>query len=577
MAEATPKRPRRRRRFILFTVFVVILLSVLSLIGRRPKIDPGTVLVVSLEGEIPEAPPQDPFRQITSLLEQRDGTPSLHELRRALRHARDDSRIAGVLLEVRALECGWAVIDEIRGLISDVRAAGKPVQVLLSGDFAEEKEYAVASSASRIVLAPEAGLLLNGLLAEVTFFRGLLDWAMIEPEVLQLKEYKSAGEPFVNRRMSPAMREALSSLLSEIHGRFLAQVAEQRKIDPGKLRQMLDRGLLTSKEGLSAGLVDALGYRDEVEQAMGADQTKKRITVARYLKALADEPTRGNVALIYATGPIVAGEVQSGLGAGEVIEGPRLARLIRQAAEDEQIKAIVLRVDSPGGSAVGSDMIWREIQRTRSQKKPVVVSMSSVAASGGYWISMGADAIVAQPSTITGSIGVVSMHFNILPLWERIGLSLDTIKLGENADLMSPFRSWNAEHKARLIAWMQAVYDDFVARVARGRKLSESVVEPLAHGRIWSGTQAQQRKLVDEVGGLELAVRIARERAGLPPSGPEPVVFPRSKGVLAMLAEMGHAVARAVERPDPQRVLRDLVRQLGASGPTLLAPTIHIK
>ena len=322
MAEEPTPRRRRYRRLLIVLALIAVPVILLMLAGRKPTIKPGTVLMITLEGDVHEGPPGDPLRQLGMALGGAEATPSLHELRRALRHAKTDGRIAGVVLEVRHLSCGWAVVEELRDLIAEVRGAGKPVQALLSGDMAEEKEYSVAAAAGRVLLAPAGGLLLNGLLAEVTFYRGLLDWLQIEPEVLMFKEYKSAGEPFVNKQMSPAMREVLQSLLSEIHGRFVSQVAAARKIDGDKLQKLLDRGLLTAKEGQSVGLIDGVGYRDELEEALGAKKKSERASVQRYLKALGDEPQLGSVALIYASGPIMAGSGQGGFGGSEIIEGP---------------------------------------------------------------------------------------------------------------------------------------------------------------------------------------------------------------------------------------------------------------
>jgi protease-4 len=575
MAEETP---RRRWRWVRWLILILVLLSpyliLWSMIGRKPKIEPGSVLVVRLAGEIDEGPSEDPLEELQQLFGGGEGALSLHEIRRGLRHAQKDNRIVGVLLEIQPLQAGWGTIDELRTLITDLRQAGKPVQALLSSDFVDEREYLLATAAGRVVMAPEGGLMLNGMHADIAFFRGLLDNLKIQPEVLQLKEYKSAFEPLVNKSMSPAMREWVTSLVGEIHGRFLSYVATQRKIDTERLAKLMDRGVLTSKEGLAAGLIDAVGYRDELEDALagGKSERKKRTSLARYVKALPDEPKKGQVALIYAVGPILAGS-DGAPGRGEVIEGPRLARTIREAADDEHIKAIVMRVNSGGGSAVGSDMVWREIERIKS-KKPVVVSMGDVAGSGGYWISMNADAIVAQPATITGSIGVVFPHFNVLPLWQWTGGTIDGVKFGQNADIMSSFKNWTPEQRERILAWMQHVYDDFVARVAKGRKLPESQVEPMAHGRVWTGSQAKERKLVDELGGLEVALRIAREKAKLPPSpDAEPVVFPRQRGLLAALSQLSTATRPVTAEALMQAVMHELAQKQVV----LMMPSIEIR
>jgi protease-4 len=588
--ETVPRKSRWRRRFVIALLLLLPPVALLLLVTRKPTIEPGTVLVVHLEGQLPETAADNPLERLGRSLGGAEGPASLHDLRRALTRAKTDSRIGGVLLELHPVQMGWAAVDEVRELLAEVRAAGKPVQALLAGDFIEEREYTLALPAARILCNPEAGVMLNGLLAEVTFYRGLLDNLRIEPQVLQFKEYKSAGEPLVNREMSPAMRESLTAILSGIHDRFLSRVAAERKIDPAELRRLVDRGLLTATDAVKARLLDGVGYRDEVLEALqpGASEGKERkdgkrrtASVGRYLKALPDEPHMAEVALIYAVGPITSGGGGGSFpgSGGEVIQGEKTAKAIREAATEEGIKAIVLRVDSPGGSAVGSDFVWREIDRAR-KKKPVVISMSNVAASGGYWISMGADAIVAEPSTITGSIGVVSIHVNALPLLRWAGMSVDTIKLGQHADLMSMLRSWGPEDQARMTDWMKKVYEDFVSKVAKGRGLQEADVEAMARGRVWSGERARELKLVDALGGLREALRLARERAKLPPKpDDEPVVFPRERGLMKLLGQGGQVLQQARQPKDLEGMVTERLRALQAMGlgrPALLAPSIDI-
>lgn len=573
----TQKRPRRR--WILAGVLVLIVLVVWMLATRRPRIEPGTVLVVRLEGDIGEAPPLSPLLALREMLGQPEGSPSLHELRRALRHAGRDPRIAGVLLEVRSLHAGWAKVEELRAEVEKLRSTGKPVQALLTGDLVGEKEYSLAAAAQRVVASPQTGLLLAGLAAQVTFYRGLLDNLKIEPQFVQFKEYKSAAEPFINRKMSAPMREALGAVLGEIQERFVAQVAARRGLAPESVKEMLGKEpLLSTRAALERKLLDAQGYRDEVEAALAGGPVKKAklASVARYLKALPDEPRAGAVALVYATGPIVAGALPDGLlGGEEIIDGQKLARTLREAAEDDQIKAIVLRVDSPGGSAVGSDYVWREIERIK-EKKPVVVSMSDVAGSGGYWIAMGASSIVAQPATITGSIGVVFGHFNVLPLLNWAGADVDTLKFGDHADLFSPYHALAPEQLRIVTAFVGQSYEDFVGRVARGRGMSYEQAEPLAHGRIWSGAQARERRLVDELGGLQAALRIAQKKANLPENpDAEPVLFPRQRGFLASLLQQG--VQKLGGAPGSLGSLSGALRELAQPRAYVLVPPIEIR
>lgn len=583
-----PVRRKKRRRRLVWLVVLLGLVGLGYLATRPPTIHPGTVLTLRIGGALPESAPDNPVQALLRAASGGGGGDAplnLHDLRRVLQHARRDGRIRGVALEISPLSAGWAKVEEVRDLIVAVRAAGKPVHALLTGDFIQEKEYLLGAAADRVVASPESGLLLNGLVAEVMFYRGVFDRVGVAPQFLQFKEYKSAAEPFINKAMSPAMREVIRGMLQGINDRFVKYVAERRKIDEAALRALMDRGGQTTAEALAAKLLDGVGYRDEVEGGLrqpGGDTHDRVASGGRYRSAIGDDPALGQVALIYAVGPITAGSEDGGLGQSEVIEGPRLARAVREAANDSAIKAIVLRVDSPGGSAVGSDYVWREVERARA-RKPVVVSMSDVAGSGGYWISMAASAIVAQPSTLTGSIGVVYGSFNVLPPLAWAGVTVDTEKFGANADLLSPYRSRSPEQLERISGWMQQVYTDFVGKVARGRQLDPKVVEPLAHGRVWLGSEAQPRKLVDQLGGLELALRIAREKAGLKEDlAAEPVLFPKHRGVMAALAQAGASVS-ALDggvAADPlvalPRALQRLLRELGTARPYVVAPTLDI-
>jgi len=545
-----------------------------------PEVKRGSILVARFEGDLDEAPSESFLSFLTA-----SGTPfiSLYELRRLVEAAVKDDRIAGVLLEIGNISSGFASVEEARGLIGRLRDGKKPVQAVLVGDFVGTKDYLLATAADRIVLSPESGLLLNGIDAEVTFWRGTLDKLHIEPQFFMFKEYKSAAEPFVNREMSKPMREWLESMLNDFYSRFVNEVASRRAQSVDSLRALFDKGGLTAHEGLQAKLVDALGYGEDVEvemrKAAGLDPEKReRIGARRYVSA-AEEPQEGEqIALIYGLGVITSSAKSnaSPLNEGGIL-GPRLARTIHEATEDSRVKAIILRVNSPGGSAVGSDFVWRAVRAAR-QKKPVIVSMGDVAASGGYWISMASDSIVAQPSTITGSIGVVFGKFNFSGLLSWAGANVDRVKVGENADLMSGFKSFDSAQARRVKAWMTDVYDDFVRRVAEGRGLTYEVVEPIAHGRVWTGAQAKERKLVDALGGLDTAVEIAREKSHIA-KGAKVYLrrFPRRKGLLEALSEGEFPMLRMLAGDRSlHQTLREALSEWETLRPWAIAPEIRM-
>jgi protease-4 len=545
-----------------------------------PEIKRGSVLVLRFEGDIEEAAPE----HFLSLLGSSGSSfVSLYELRRLVEAAAKDDRLAGVLMEIGNVSSGFASVEEARTLIGKLRDAKKPVQAVLVGDFVGQKDYLLATSADRIILSPESGLLLNGISAEVTFWRGTLDKLHVEPQFFMFKEYKSAAEPIINREMSKAMREVLSSIINEFYSRLVEEVAKRRGQPPEVLRALFDKGGLTAREGLEAKLVDVLGYPEDAELEMKktagvSSEKRERLAARRYLST-AEEPQEGEeIALIYGLGAISASAKPNAnpLTEGGIM-GPKLASTIHEAAEDSRVKAIILRVNSPGGSAVGSDFVWRAIKEAKG-KKPVVVSMGDVAGSGGYWISMAADSIVAQPSTLTGSIGVVFGKFNFSGLFAWAGANVDRVKVGENSDLLSTFKSFDPAQEARVKAWMTEVYNDFVRRVGEGRGLTYDVVEPIAHGRVWTGLQAKDRKLVDALGGLDSAVEIAREKARIAKGARVHLRrFPRRKGLLELLSEGDFPMVRLLAgNQSVPGALREALSEWETLRPWAIAPQIRL-
>lgn len=586
---AVPAAPPRRRKSAMSVILIVASVLLVAFVGlpvifcavigsKAPRIEEGTVLSLRLDGEIPEGPTSNPFEMIARA----DGPLSLHEMRQLAEAVKDDDRVAGVLLQIGPLAANMGTLEEIREIVGRIRENGKPVHALLVGDFVEEDAYYLATAADRIVVSPQSGLLLNGYVGEVTFWRGSLEKIHVKPQFIMFKEYKSAAEPFSRYEMSPAFEEWLTAVLTEYHARFVDTVAERRQIDAQTLIDLVNTGGMTSKQALAAKLVDALGYYDEVEEALrtGAAPDVEEphvMTGQRYLGARRDfAPGGEKIAVIYASGPITSAHGSQGLFGGTGIAGPDMARTIREAADDESIKAIVMRVDSPGGSAVGSDFIRREVQRAKA-KKPFVVSMGGVAASGGYWISMDADSIVAQPSTLTGSIGVVFGKFDTEGFWKWIGANVDKVQVGENADLMSMTSSLDESQLKTVTAWMTDVYTSFVQGVADGRGMTYEEAEPLAHGRVWTGAQAKERKLVDELGGLYAAVDLAREKAGLAGKKTQLVVYPREKPFFEALAEaLSGAQAAATRKAELESVLREVDRELSTPRVLLLSPEIEV-
>ena len=519
-------------------------------VNSQPQpLEEGTVLEVVLDGTYTEAPVENPLAELGV---GPAGSNSLWSLRQALRRAADDASVAGVLVTIRNPELGMAQLEELAAEFERYReVSGKSVYAVIETDLIGDRNYYAATSATKIWATPEAWWLVNGLHADITFWRGTLDKLKIEPDVIMFKEYKSAGEPIANTEMSDAMREAYEAALGDVRDQWLDDVSSRRSFDRDKLAALVDEGTLTGARALSEGLVDELGYRDQAVETLkteaGVDEYKK-ISVGKYLlRPTVDEPSDSRIAVVFGEGPIVSAPSDNNpFVTGSTLYGPTVAANLRKAAEDDKVKAIVFRVNSPGGSAVGSDFVWREIERAQAEGKPVVVSMSTVAGSGGYWVAMGSDAIVAHPSTITGSIGVVFTKLNVRGFYEWMGANVESVSFSENGNLLSPYASFTEEQRAQVTATIEATYNSFVSKVAEGRASSFDDIEPLAHGRIWSGEDALENGLIDELGGLDTALARAASEAGLSLDETDVVAYPKPKPFIERLleGELGGVQAR---------------------------------
>lgn len=549
------KRKKRRwlRYLVIFGIIVVAYMMVMAVVGsllsKKIIVGPGTVLEITLNGTIAEGPSDSFLSELTG-----GASLSIWSIRRSLRAAASDPNIVGLRVLIQTPDIGWGAAEEILNEMDKFRESKKPIYVLFQSDTTEDIDYFLATGCDRIWISPETGVLINGLAAEYMFWRGSLDKLKIEPEVIMLKEYKSAGEPYLYKEMSPYMREAATALLDNVSLCFKERVTKMRGVDPETFEDLLGRGMSTTDELCSMGFVDKLGYLDEVEKAFeelpNVDQYKgvKLFDYQKSLKRKVEE-TDKVIAVVFGEGEILSQKVEGfGSALGGYIFGPVLAKNIRDAADDERVKAIVFRVNSPGGSAVGSDLVNREVERTVAMGKPVIVSMSTVAGSGGYWISINADAIVAEPTTITGSIGAVFTKFNLTGFMDWIGVNVDTVTTHEYADLLG-YAPLDEERKERVMVWMDKIYNSFVKKVAEGRNLKFDETEKIAHGRVWSGNDAIKNGLIDRLGGMDEAIALAKEKAKLDPEKEYPlVVFPKARTLMQKLLE-GDLLAGTPEIP----------------------------
>jgi protease-4 len=485
---------------------------------------------------------------------------------RALRRAAEDPAIDSVLLKIADPPLGLTDVGELREAVGEVRRAGKKVFAYLLD--ADNVRYFLAAAADEIYLNPAGMMMVLGPAAQATFFAGTLDWLGVRVEALRIGKYKSAVEQFTEREPSEGMREVMKSLSDEAFDHVMGMVARDRGVTLDDVKGLLAQGLMRPQQALAAGWLDGVAYEDELEQKLGQALGHAVSLRADYLDRSQHLDIWGRIpaiAVVHATGSITGDGGVGGIQAGE------LAGLLARMRDDPAVAAVVLRVDSPGGSGAASEIIWREMVRLR-EKKPVIVSMSSVAASGGYFISTPAHVIVADPMTITGSIGVFVMFADLSRLYQSLGISHAVEKRGEHADLASTFRARTPEELEMIQKNIDAFYRDFLEKVAQGREMTVEDVDAIAQGRVWTGRQAAERGLVDELGGLSRAIEIAREKAGFLPGEPARVIhLPRERFSLrALLGELGIMEEREPLVETIERHIR-LVASLAQSGPQPLA------
>ncbi len=438
-----------------------------------------------------------------------------------MRRLSRDPSVSAVVFRTGGLGLGLGRAAELRAGIENLKASGKKVIFYLEsgGDL----EYSVALPADRIYAAPQAILLVNGFSASALFAAAGLDKLGVKAEFFRVGAYKNAPDLFTRSSMSGEQREVETSILDDVYGRYVRRIAEARRLDEAKVRALLDVGILKPREAVQAGLIDGLVYPDQLEEeagkVLGRKANLKKIGVERPEGRELRWGGKPTIGVVRVTGDIVRGEgTRDPFGAVEVAGSDAISRRIRRLADDPSVAALVVRIDSPGGDGNASDLIWRELVRARKEKrKPVIASMGDVAASGGYYVAAGADEIFAEPTTITGSIGVFIGHFDASELFGKLGLRLETVKRGQSADLFMPNRELTDSERKTLQAWVDDFYDTFVDRVAEARNLTRQQVDAVARGRVWTGAQALSRGLVDRLGGFEDALVEAKRRAGLPP------------------------------------------------------------
>ncbi len=491
-------------------VLVFALIKLAGSFGERPvNVADGSTLVFKLEGEVPEkSAPEIPLPMF-----QEQAPMTVERVWDTFRRAAADSRIKGIIFEPRGLQMGWAKMQEVHDEILQFKKSGKPIVTYLRNPGA--REYYVAAATDRIFLSPEDTLDLKGLRVEALFIKNTFDKLGIHADVIHAGKYKDAGDILTQTSMSPETREVLDQILDQYYGNLIDTVAQGRKKQADAVRAIIEQGPFMANEALANGLIDAFGYEDQAMDDMKIRLKQTELTKLS-AKAYSKTPpasggTSRRIALVVGEGAITRGSGSSSAD-DQGITAAGFTKLLKQVEDDSSIRGVIIRVDSPGGDVAASDDILHEAKNL-SKKKPVVISMSDLAASGGYFIALTGDPIVAYPNTLTGSIGVIFARLSLHGLYDKIGVNKQMLKRGNFADLDSDYTPLSDEQRQKLSGQIDAFYKGFVSRVADGRKKTFDQIEPLAQGRVWLGAQARKNGLVDELGGLDRAVELVRQRA----------------------------------------------------------------
>ncbi|HNT40714.1 MAG TPA: signal peptide peptidase SppA [Tenuifilaceae bacterium] len=503
---------------LIFLIMMGIAGSMVSSADKAVEVKDNSILYMDLKNEIVDRASSNPFETLDLATFEPQKNLGLNEILKAIAKAKDDPRIKGILLEFDVVNAGAATTGEIREALREFKESGK--FVVSYSDTYSQKAYYLASVADSIYLNPEGMVEWLGLRSEIMFYKKALEKLDVEPQIIRHGKFKSAVEPFMSERMSPENREQTLTYLSSIWGSWVDEISKSRNIAVAELNRLADNmEVYDGKSCMKSKLVDSLIYKDQLLEKLKAftgipeNRNLNTVTLEKYFKVPPVKKTafsKNKIAVIYAQGEIGMGD-----GSNTAIGSEGLSKAIRQARRDSTIKAIVFRINSPGGSALASEVIWREVELA-GQAKPLVVSMGDVAASGGYYIASPATTILASPTTITGSIGVFGLFFNLQKtLDKKLGINVDVVKTNAHSDFFSMFRPMTAEEKAVGQRFVEQTYQTFIGHVSQGRGIPVERVDEIGQGRVWSGANAKEIKLVDDFGGLTAAIKLAAEKANL--------------------------------------------------------------
>jgi len=534
----------RRGFAILFTLLgVAFFISVVGfaalyfLVGREPSVPANATLVMRVGGSLAELAPNDVVGYLRGTR-----APTVRAIVDNLRKAKVDSRVRSVLLKPTGFESPfWGKVQEVRDAVVDFRKSGKPVYAYL--EYGGDREYYLATAADKVFLMPSTPLDLTGVASYELFLRGTLDKLGVFPDLHRIGDYKTAVNTFKEKSFTAAHREMDESMNRDLYEQIVRGIADGRKKNEADVRALIDDGPFLPEDALRAGLVDDVAYEDQVDDKLRSGEKRAHLDPDDYSRVSPSSLglNKGpRIAVIYANGTITSGKSGYDPVNGATAGSDTLIDYIRQARRDSGVRAIVLRVDSPGGSATASDAIWRELMITKNERadRPLVVSMSDLAASGGYYIALPAQVIVAQPSTLTGSIGIFGGKFVTGGLYEKLGAHIESTSIGKNAEINGPARQYNPQEVKKLQEQLQSFYDQFVEKVAASRHSTPEKIDAIAQGRVWTGRQGKQNGLVDELGGLDRAVSIAKQRAKIAADAEvELIVYPPRKSFYELVSD----------------------------------------
>jgi protease-4 len=521
----------------ILTLIVVVLVafSVARMKDRTPEVEANSVLYLRLNGDVPERVAVDfpiPFLKAQETL-------TVTDVWGLLRKAAADARIKAIIFEPQNAGVGWGKMQELRADLEQFKKSGKPVYAFLKTPGA--RDYYLASVANRIYMEPQDYLMLKGARFELMYFRGTLDKLGVTVDVEHDGKYKDFGDMFTRTNMSPETKEVLTSMLDGLYSDLVTGIANGRRKTPDEIRATIDNGPFLSDQALKAGLVDRLRFEDEVFGELKSDlkaSDLKKVADHVYAKTPFSAVGLGGkqkVALVVAEGDITRGS--PGSDGTDGIESEYLDKILRQVANDSSVKGAIVRIDSPGGEVTASDELWREMNQL-SRKKPLVISMSDYAASGGYYMAMTGDPIVAYNGTLTGSIGVVFGKPNLHGLYDKLGITKDSISRGRFADIDSDYQPLSDAARAKLKEGIDVEYKDFISKVATSRHRRFEDIEPIAQGRVWLGSQAKSNGLVDEIGGLDRAIEMVKKKANIAAGeAVNLVTYPPRRSILELLLQ----------------------------------------